>query len=411
MRLLAERARTPPEPGAEIMAEFVGLHAVADAFVVLGLISAPEAAAVLEEAGAAPRPRGLRDAQRGARSEDADYWRLRSRGPDGLSWIPCAVAAGPVRLATKSADLCVEWLRVSRAGLRLQVDATAPGAELPARHVGLALADLSLADDAGTTYRMYWDGGSGNRAAWVGDVVAQPAPPNGVTWFELRALSSVARPRITLPAPLTVRAGTAAAPWPTAAEAYLALLCASDPHAAVGPGGNRDVVAAVAEALLSVGAIPADSILLLQALGREKRSRHPVLPTTWPSPVRRPTPPDMRMAICAAMPFTAAAVVIEGLSGWGQDVQVHLYGWPWVHSKRWPTAIPSFTVRAIDDLGGEHDGRPGSWQEYGAGESRGDFTLWPAVPAKVRSLRIMVSTLWETAWADIELPQVAAWPR
>ena len=118
----------------------------------------------------------------------------------------------------------------------------------------------------------------------------------------------------------------------------------------------------------------------------------------------------MRIAICAALPFTAAVVVIEGLSGWGQDVQVHLYGWPWVHSKRGPTAIPSFTVRAIDDLGGEHDGRPGSWHEYGAGESRGDFTLWPAVPVQARRLRILVSTLWETAWADIELPLVAAWP-
>jgi hypothetical protein len=392
------------------MAEAVGLQAVTDAFVMLGLISAPEAAAVLEEAGTAPRPRGLPDARRGARSEDADYWLLRSRGPDGLSFIPRAVAAGPVRLATESADLCVEWLRVSRADLRLQVDATAPGAGLPARHVGLALADLALADDVGTTYQMFWDGGSGTSAAWVGDVVAQPAPPDGVTWFELRALGSAERPRITLPAPLTVPTGTAAGPWPTAGEAYLALLCVSDPPAAVGPDRGRDVVAAVAEALLAVGAIPADSILLPQALGRVKRSRHPVLPTTWPSPVRRPTPPDMRIAICAALPFTAAVVVIEGLSGWGQDVQVHLYGWPWVHSKRGPTAIPSFTVRAIDDLGGEHDGRPGSWHEYGAGESRGDFTLWPAVPVQARRLRILVSTLWETAWADIELPLVAAWP-
>jgi len=162
-------------------------------------------------------------------------------------------------------------------------------------------------------------------------------------------------------------------------------------------------VAAVAEALLVAGVIPARSPVLLRALGRDKRSAHPVLPRTWPSPVRRETPPDMRIAICAALPFTGAAAVIEGLSRWGQDIQLHLYGWPWVHSERWPAAIPSFTVSAIDDLGGAHDGRPGSWRGYGEGEGRGDFTFWPAVPAGVSRLHVAVSTLWETAWADIEL--------
>ena len=112
----------------------------------------------------------------------------------------------------------------------------------------------------------------------------------------------------------------------------------------------------------------------------------------------------MRIAICAALPFTHAAVVIEGLSGWGQDIQLHLYGWPWVPGGHWPAAIPSFTVSAVDDLGGTHEGQPGSWRGYGEGEGHGDFTLWPAVPARVTRLHVVVSTLWEAAWADIDVP-------
>jgi hypothetical protein len=107
------------------------------------------------------------------------------------------------------------------------------------------------------------------------------------------------------------------------------------------------------------------------------------------------------------LPFRGAAVVIEGMSAWGEDIQLHLYGWPWVPGGRWPTAIPSFTVSAVDDLGGTYEGRPGSWRGYGEGEGHGDFTLWPAVPTRVTRLHVVVSTLWEAAWADIELPRPA----
>jgi hypothetical protein len=372
---------------------------------MLGLLSVPEADEVLQEAAATFRARGLRDVRLGILSEVADYGQLSQRGRDGLSWLPRAVAAGPLRLTSKSAEVSVEWLRLSHAGLRLQIVATREEREVPPRHVALALADLSLADDTGTTYRMYWDGGTGNEAVWIGDVVGQPAAPQDVTWFELSAVGSAARLRIVVPGPLHLQVGTAAPPWPTAAETYLAWLSESDPATAAARSQGKDATAAVAEALLCVGAIPADSPLLPRALGRERRSRHPVLPTTWPSPVRRSTPPDIRLAICQALPFANAAVVVEGLSAWSRDIQVHLYGWPWTHSGRGPTPVPSFTVRAIDDLGGEHDGRPGSWRSFAAGESGGDFTFWPAMPAKVRSLRVIVSTLWEAAWADIDLPR------
>jgi hypothetical protein len=292
--------------------------------------------------------------------------------------MPRAVAVSPVRLAAGSSELRFEWLRVARAGVRFQVQVSAEGGTLPPWHAGQALAGLSLADDAGHRYQMYWDAGSGTGMLWAGDVVALPEPPGDVAFFELSAAGSERPSRVAVAAPRPVRIGTADPPWPTAAESYLALLWAQDPPAAIGRSYGRRVVAAVAEALLAAGAIPAHSPPLLRALGRDKRSAHPALPTTWPSPVRRDTPPSLRIVIGATLPFTDAAVVIEGLSAWGQDIQLHLYGWPWVPGDHWPAAIPSFTVSAVDDLGGKHDGRPGSWRGYGQGQGHGDFTLWPA---------------------------------
>lgn len=405
LRLLAEQTLAQAEPGGEFVVASAGLAAVANAYVMLGLLTEAKAEAVLTAAGQAMTAAGLPGARLSIQTGADDYWQLRCHGRDGLSWIPRAVATSPAELPVGSAQVRFEWLRLSRAGLRFQVQASAAGAEPPVRHAGLALADLSLADDAGNSYQMYWDRGSGTSTLWAGDVIAQPEPPDDVAWFEVRARGAAAALRIAVPAPLPIHVGPADPSWPTAAESYLALLSAQDPPQAIGRSHGGHIVAAVAGALFLAGAIPEHSPVLARALGREKRSWHPVLPATWPSPVRRTTQPDMRIAICAALPFSDAAVVIEGLSGWGQDIQLHIYGWPWVRSGPWPTAVPSFTIRAIDDLGGEHEGRLGNWYGHGKGEAHGDFTLWPAVPTHVRRLRVVISTLWEAAWADIELPR------
>jgi hypothetical protein len=410
LRLLAQQTLGRARPADEFLAASLGLHAVANAYVMLGLLDEPTADEVLTATREAQAVRGLRTHGLSVRSGAHDYWQLRSRGRDGLSWTPRAVVASRLQLSLAAADLQFEWLRVSHGGVRFEVQATATAGELPPRHPGLALADVLLADDTGRRYQMYWDGGSGHSGMWVGDVVATPEPPADVAWFELRAPGSGAASRVVvLPSP-PIQAAITDPPWPTAAESYLALLSAQDPPPAIRSGHRRHVAAAVAEALFVVGAIPAHSPLLLRALGRDKRSTHPVLPMTWPRPVRRTTPPDRQVSLCATLPFTGAAVVMEGLSAWGEDVQLHLYGWPWVDGERWPMAIPSFTVRAFDDLGGEHQGRPGSRRDYGGGEGHGDFTLWPAVPARVRHLRIVVSTLWESASADLDLPRDAGWP-
>jgi hypothetical protein len=234
-------------------------------------------------------------------------------------------------------------------------------------------------------------------------MVASRELPGDVAWFELGGTGPTTHGRLFMPPPPPVPVGSASTSRPTAAVSYLAQLSAQHPPAEIGQGDGKQIVAGVAAALLYAGAIPPDSPVLTQVLAREKRSRHPVLPASWPTPIRRTTQPHTRIATCAALPFDSAAVVLEGLSAWGEEVQLHVYGWPWVQGERWPAAIPSFTLRAIDDLGGEHEGRPGNRRDYGDGEGHADFTLWPAVPAGVSRLRVEVSTLWEAAWADLEL--------
>jgi hypothetical protein len=225
----------------------------------------------------------------------------------------------------------------------------------------MALAELSAADDAGHSYRLRWDGGRGSGRLWIGEVVAEPMSaherPDDVAWFELAAADGPAA-RVVFAPPPAILVGSADPPWPTPAESYLAWLSRQDPAPELGRSGGRQVVAAVAEALVSAGAMPAQGPLLPPILGRHERSSHPDLPLTWPHPVRLGTPPDLQIALCAALPFEHAAAVIEGLSAWGEDIQLHIHGWPWVQGQHWPAAIPSFKVRAIDDLGQEHAGRP-----------------------------------------------------
>jgi hypothetical protein len=273
----------------------------------------------------------------------------------------------------------------------------------------MALAAMSAADDFGHRYQLRWDGGRGSDQLWVGDVAAEPVSdhrrqrPDDVAWFDLAAAGGRAG-RVVFAAPPPIPVGRSSPPAGTPAESYLAWLSRQDPAPELGHDGGRQVVAAVAEGLVSAGAMPAHSPLLPAVLGRDKRSPHPDLPRTWPHPVHLGTPPDLQIALCTALPFGRAVAVIEGLSAWGEDIQLHVYGWPWVQGQQWPTAIPSFKVRAIDDLGGQHDGQPGSWRGYGSGEGHAEFTLWPAVPRHAGRLRVIISTLWEARWADIELP-------
>ena len=386
------------------------IEAVAHAFAMLGLVSAEGAEAAMRQASQALGISGAGGSEPGAWPGPAcDYWNMRAQGRDALAWIPRAVAVGALRFSVAAADLRCDWFRMAQAGLRFQVQVAAVGQQPQTRHVGTALAELSAADNAGHSYRLQWDGGRGSHRLWIGEVVAEPMPehgrqpPNEVAWFELAAVGGPAARVVLAPLP-AIQVGPAAPPWPTPAESYLAWLSRQDPAPELGRIGWREVVAALADALVAVGAMPTQSPLLPPILGRHKRSSHPDVPLAWPHPVHLGTPPDLQIALCAALPFEHAAVVIEGLSGWGEDIQLHIYGWPWVPGQHWPTAIPSFKVRAIDDLGQEHEGQVGTWHGYGTGQGHSEFTLWPAVPRRAGRLRVVVSTLWEARWADIDLP-------
>ena len=384
------------------------IQAVGHAFAMLGLVSAEGAEAAMTQARRAVGLRRAGGSESGVWPGPAcDYWNMRVQGRRALAWIPRAVAVGALRFTVAAAGLRCDWFRMAQAGLRFQVQAAAVGQQPPSRQASMALAGLSAADDAGHSYRLRWDGGRGSDRLWMGEVVAEPGPeherPDDVAWFELATADGPAA-RVVFAPPPAIPVGSVAPPWPTPAESYLAWLSQQDPAPELGRSGGRQVVAAVAEALVSVGAMPAQSPLLPPILGKQKRSSHPGLPLTWPHPVRLGTQPDLQIALCVALPFEHAAAVIEGLSAWGEDIQLHLYGWPWLQGQHWPAAIPSFKVRAIDDLGQEHEGQEGSWRGYGAGEGHGEFTLWPAVPRHAGRLRVVISTLWEARWADIELP-------
>jgi hypothetical protein len=100
--------------------------------------------------------------------------------------------------------------------------------------------------------------------------------------------------------------------------------------------------------------------------------------------------------------------VIEGISAHDDLVSIQLYGHPWVMGEYWPMITRCFEVRAIDDTGAAHgaahDGIPGSWHGSQSHEGSGSFWFWPPIAPAIKRIRVIVSTLWEAAWADIELP-------
>jgi hypothetical protein len=408
LRLMAHDL-TVSQPLWRLRLRVASVQAVAAAFVMLGLLSAEGAAAALSDARRASALHGVGGLEPWDwRGPVSDYWSTRAQGQGALGWTPRSVAAAALRLSVAGADMRCGWFRTARAGLRFEVQAAAMGQQR-SWQTGTAVAGLSASDDSGRSYGLRWDSGRGSARLWLGEVVAEPVPeqeqeePENVAWIELADADGPAG-RVVFANPAGIPMGAAAPVWPTPAECYLASLSRQDPAPEHGQVGRREVVAAVAESLVTVGAVPAQSPLLPRVLGRHKRSSHPDLPVGWPHAVRVGTPPDFKIALCAALPFEHAAVVIEGMSAWGEDVQLHVYGWPWIGPQQWPAAIPSFTVRATDDLGREHEGHAGSWRDYGAGEGRGDFTLWPGVPRRARRLRVIIGTLWEACWAEITLP-------
>jgi hypothetical protein len=204
-------------------------------------------------------------------------------------------------------------------------------------------------------------------------------------------------------------------PWPTPAECYLAALApvttisigTSGTVAEAGPEETAEIVATVADSLIAVGALPVTSTLLREFPGSGP-GWHVQLAHRWgrrahQQAARFRAAEHRRLVV--RLPLEHATAVIESVSAQSELVSIQLYGHPWVMGEYVPMITPCFQVRAVDDAGDEHEGMPGDWQGFPGHEGSGNFWFWPPVPSARKSLRVTVSTLWEAAWADIELPR------
>ncbi|MGH3149144.1 MAG: hypothetical protein ACRDOB_00220 [Streptosporangiaceae bacterium] len=414
------------------------LEAVANALVILGLLPAQRAAEILaarqpalEAAGfqvgrtigelsVSPRARSFREA--------------RTAGADSLQEIPLASAAGPARCRLRRDDLVITRATLTPEGIRLRYhgdarDSDPDQARASGRQVTEEITGLSITDDAGGTY-LVPPGNvhgimSGRRSAsggtrWIpeGQFLAVPASGEAgfrdgrpaVRWLEFSAGSG--RPvRVEIPPPAVMPTGTTEPPWPAPAECYLAELPPPARDWSIGSSqtgtvelDTAGIVAAVAGALLAAGALPPDSAVLT-GLRDSVRSdwrlalndRQLALTDTWAGPASG-------AGLAIRLPFGQATAVIENITVREDMVSVQLYGHPWVIGGSWPMITPCFRVSAVDDTGMEHEGEPGNASGSPACEGSGTFWFWPPAGPQARQLRVTVSTLWEAAWALIDIP-------
>ena len=103
-------------------------------------------------------------------------------------------------------------------------------------------------------------------------------------------------------------------------------------------------------------------------------------------------------------PKLQATAVLESITAREDMVSVQLYGHPWIFEEYWPLIAPCFRVTAVDDTGAEHEGGLDSGGGSPAHEGSGAFWFWPPVGPQARQLRVTVSTLWEAAWALLDIP-------
>jgi len=429
-----------PQPGVPFSHE-----AVANAFVMLGLLPEARAEEILAGYRAALEAKGFKfgvlTGELSVRPGAHGYQDAQATGRSDLTEIPLAAAGGPVSLPVPGgrAELNLSWATLTPGGARLRLAGTTPGdaspprpGQLPYRMVfsqdpGLGLANkavsgLSVTDDLGRGYRLQPDGwrtgprGEGQPGrTFEGDVLAEPVPgadPStpgaAVSWLEFAA-GSEPPVRVPLRAAGGVPTGPAEPPWPTPAECYLAAL-ASVTSMSIGADdrtvelNTAGIVAAVADALLWVGALPPGSVLLSGAAPVPAASWQERLKQQWGGQAyqrARASEPE-RVGLAVALPLRRATVVIESIAARGGYVSVQLYGHPWVSGEYWPMITPCFQVRAVDDTGAEHEGMRGSGG--GGPESSFEFWFWPPVEPKARWIRVIVSTLWEAAWADVDIP-------
>jgi hypothetical protein len=107
LRSLAAEALLWVHPDRPLFPSSLGLMAVANAFVMLGLLPEPRAEAILAEHRDALEREGFGTAwgvttgELTVRPGAHEYWESRAAGPAGLREVPLLVAAAGVRCATR----------------------------------------------------------------------------------------------------------------------------------------------------------------------------------------------------------------------------------------------------------------------------------------------------------------------
>ena len=435
---LSEARRGEPLPGVPFSRE-----AVANAFVMLGLLAEPRAEEILAEYRSELEAKGFRmgvlTGELSVRPGAYGFQDAQGAARDSLARIPLAVASGPVPVAMPGADLSLTWATLSPGGVQLHLRAVQPSdGEMPEprrrdRHVrpGLQLGEeirsgLLVTDNLGQRYRVRPVRGAGTVTSgrrgepalrWDGEFFAEPEPGDSgpvcgeaIRWLEL-AIASGPPVHVVMPRQASAATGTADPPWPTPAECYLADLASVTSMSITSDGATveldtTEIVAAVANALLWTGVLPTDSALL--SGGTATHGGHPGLRDSlvhlWERHAgrrARAVEPD-RTGLAVRVPLRQATAVIESITAHEGLVSVQLYGHPWVMGEYWPMIAPCFQVGAVDDTGAEHEGL----RRSGGGSPEGsyEFSFWPPVAPAARRLRVVVSTLREAAWAEIDIP-------
>jgi hypothetical protein len=427
---LARAREGSPYPVARLSVE-----AVANAFVVLGLLPATRAEEILAAQRPALEAAGFRVGREigelsvnpGARS----FAEARGAVLDPPRGVPLAVAAGPVRCRLRRHDLAITWATLTPEGIRLRYlgdarDGDRDVARVLVEEITGDITELSITDDAGGTYRVpaaSVPGGISGRCLasgetrWIpeGEFLAEPVRGGGsaVRWLELSAGAESPPVRFEIPSPAAVPTGTGRPPWPTPAECYLDQLAPPDHEWSIGSFetgavelDTAAIVAAVADALLAVGALPPDSAVLTGITDRVRRDwqlglsdRQRALTEPWASPSQAN---DAHLAV--RLPLGQATAVLESVTAREDMVSVQVYGYPWIFEESWPVIVPCFRVTAVDDTGVEHEGGLGHGTGSPGHEGTVTFWFWPPVSPRARQLRVTVSTLREAAWALVDIP-------
>ena len=109
-------------PHRPLFPESLGLMAVANAFVMLGLLPEPRAEAVLADHKSALEREGfgnvwgVTEGELTVRPGAQEYWQSRMAGPagpGGLREVPLLVAAAGVCCPTSVAEVCFEWVKLT----------------------------------------------------------------------------------------------------------------------------------------------------------------------------------------------------------------------------------------------------------------------------------------------------------